>query len=88
MVDWQITATTLVCPAIDGEITVLVYPDWTVKCSGFEKYASSRSAGLELLKRSLSLRKTLQCKGLDCQYIVEYKLKLEDEERLKIRRDG
>jgi len=88
MVDWQITATTFVCKAIDEEVTVLVYPDWTVKCSGFEKYAQDRRAGLELLKRSLNLRKTLECKGLDCPYIVEYKLKLEDEEKLKTSRAG
>jgi hypothetical protein len=81
MVDWQITATTLVCNAIAEEVTVLVYPDWTVRCTGLEEYTKNRRASLELLKRSLTLKKTLECKGLDCPTIVEYKLKLEDEER-------
>jgi hypothetical protein len=88
MVDWQITATTFVCKFIDEEVTVLIYPDWTVRCIGFEKYAKDRRANLELLKRSLNLRKTLECKGLDCSSIVEYKLKLEDEERFKSSHTG
>lgn len=81
MVDWQITATTLVCNAVAEEVTILVYPDWTVRCTGFEKYTKNRNASLELLKRSLTLKRTLDCKGLDCPSIIEYKLKLEDEER-------
>jgi hypothetical protein len=88
MVDWQITAKTFVCKAIEEEVTVLIYPDWTVRCIGFEKYVKNRRASLELLKRSLNLRKTLECKGLDCPPIVEYKFKLEDEERLKANRHG
>ena len=88
MVDWQVTATTFVCKAIEEEVTVLVYPDWTVRCIGFEKYAKNRRASIELLKRSLNLHKTLECKGLDCQSIVEYKFKLEDEERIKASRAG
>lgn len=81
MTDWQVTATTLVCGAVAEEVTILVYPDWKVRCTGFEKYAKSRDARLELLKRSLSLKRTLECKGIDCQSIIEYKFKLEDEEK-------
>jgi hypothetical protein len=88
MVDWQITATTLVCSAVAEEVTILVYPDWTVRCTGFEKYTKSRSASLELLKRSLALKKTLDCKGLDCPSIIEYKLKLEDEGKQRASRTG
>ncbi|HEX9896211.1 MAG TPA: hypothetical protein VGA85_00925 [Dehalococcoidales bacterium] len=88
MVDWQITATTLVCNAVAEEVTVLVYPDWTVRCTGFEKYSKSREASLVLLKRSLKLRETLDCKGLDCPTIIEYKLKLEDEEKRRASHAG
>lgn len=80
MVDWQVTATTLVCSAVAEEVTILVYSDWTVKCTGFEKYTKNRRASLELLKKSLSLKRTLDCKGLDCPLVIEYKLKLQDEE--------
>lgn len=88
MVDWQITATTFVCNAIAEEVTILVYPDWKVRCTGLEKYKKNRDAELELLKRSLKLRKTLECKGLDCPSIIEYKLKLQDEEARRTNRTG
>ena len=88
MVNWQVTATTLVCDSIAEEVTILVYPDWTVKCTGHEKYAKNRSASLDLLKKSLVMKKTLDCKGLDCPQIVEYKLKLEDEEKRRVNRTG
>lgn len=81
MVDWQVTATTLICPSVAEEVTILVYPDWTVKCTGFEKYMKDRSASIDLLKKSLIMKKTLDCKGLDCPQIIEYKYKLQDEER-------
>jgi len=88
MVDWQITATTFVCNAVAEEVTIMVYPDWKVRCTGLEKYTKNRKSELDLLKRSLSLRKTLECKGLDCPSIIEYKLKLQDEEARRAKRTG
>jgi hypothetical protein len=88
MVDWQITATTFMCSAVAEEVTVLIYPDWKVRCTGLEKFRNNRKAELELLKRSLNLRKSLDCKGLDCPAIIEYKLKLQDEEARRINRAG
>lgn len=88
MVDWQITATTFMCDAIAEEVTVLVYPDWKVRCTGREKYTMNRKTEMDLLKRSLNLRMTLDCKGLDCPTIIEYKLKLQDEETRRVSRTG
>jgi hypothetical protein len=34
MVNWQITATTLLCDASGSEVTVMVYKDGTLKCTG------------------------------------------------------
>ena len=76
MVDWQITATTIVCEAVAEEVTLLVHGDWTVKCTGFAKYDGNRRANLELVKHSLEIKRGLGCKGLDCPYIAEYKQKL------------
>lgn len=70
MVDWQITATTVVCRYIDEEVTISVFSDWTVKCTGQEKY----------LNKSAKSKGTTSCNGLDCPDIVEYKLKLQNEE--------
>lgn len=88
MVDWQITTTTFICNTIAEEVTVLVYPDWKVRCTGREKYKKNRQAEMELLKRSLNLRRTLDCNGLDCPSIIEYKLKLQDEEMRRASRTG
>ncbi|MDP2919839.1 MAG: hypothetical protein Q8O43_06455 [Dehalococcoidia bacterium] len=88
MTDWQITATTIFCEAVADEVTILVSPDWTVKCTGLLKYTSSRNASLELVKRSLRLRKSLDCKGIDCPSITGYVLKLQAEENRKSARAG
>jgi len=88
MVDWQITAKTFVCSAIAEEVTVLVYPDWRVTCSGLAKYKKNRNTEMVLLKRSLNLKRTLDCKGLDCPSIIEYKLQLQDEEARRASRAG
>jgi hypothetical protein len=88
MVDWQVTATTVFCEAVADEVTILVYPDWSVKCTGMTKYTSDREAGLNLIKRSLTLRKVLECKGADCPNITAYKEKLQYEETRKARHAG
>jgi hypothetical protein len=83
MVDWQVTATTIFCDAVDDEVTILVYKDWAVKCTGHDKYTGSRDEQLKLVKKSLELRRTLDCQGLSCDRVVEYKRKLLIEEAAK-----
>ncbi len=85
MVDWQITATTIVCDSVNDEVTILVHDDWSVKCTGFIKY-STRRAGLDLVKRSLELKRLVECKGLDCPHIVAYKEKLQAEEAARAKK--
>jgi hypothetical protein len=29
--DWQITATTIYCDAVDDDVTIIVYKDWSTK---------------------------------------------------------
>jgi len=85
MVDWQVTAKTIHCDAVEDEVTIMVYKDWSGKCTGNEKYTTSREAQLSMLKRSLQLRRTLECEGLRCTRIAEYKQQLQDEEAMKRR---
>jgi len=80
MVNWQVTATTVFCEAVDDEVTIIVYKDWSVKCTGRDKYTSSRDAEFQLVKKSLQLRRTLQCEGLECERVTRYKEKLAAEE--------
>jgi len=34
MVNWQVTATTFICEATGDEVTVMVYKDGALKCTG------------------------------------------------------
>jgi hypothetical protein len=82
MVDWQITAVTLYCEAAGEEITIMVYKDWSVKCTGYNKYFQpGRDAAGVLKKRGKQLNRALKCEGLECQRITNYKAKLLSEER-------
>ena len=81
--DWQVTATTIVCEAVADEVTILIYPDWSAKCTGLVKYTSTRQGSIDLVRRSLQLRKSLDCKGIDCPWVTEYRLKLQTEEERK-----
>lgn len=35
MVDWRVTATTIYGDAVDDDVTVLVYEDWSTRCTGY-----------------------------------------------------
>lgn len=80
MVDWQITAVTINCSAIAEEVTIIVKNDWSAKCTGFEKLAVSRRARLELVNRSLNMKRVLDCKGMQCPEVTAYIQKLHSEE--------
>jgi len=85
MPDWQVTATTIRCDAVDDEVTIMVYGDWSTECTGFHKYTESREEQLNLLRKSLRLQRTLECEGVRCTRIAEYKQKLQDEEAMRAR---
>ena len=76
---WQVTATTVNCDAVDDEVTILVYKDWTAKCTAMSKYTSSRGASV-LRKKGLSLKRQLGCLGPECPEVVRYRNKLISEE--------
>ena len=81
MVDWQVTATTIYCDAVDDEVTVLVYKDWSVKCTGCRKYGEAGKDAVNLLKKkSRQLKRQLACVGLECHRVTQYKEKLLAEE--------
>lgn len=83
MVDWQVTATTIYCDAVDDEVTIMVYKDWSAECTGVRKYSESREEQFNLVKKSLQVERALECEGERCIRIIEYKQKLRDEEALK-----
>jgi len=82
MVDWKVTSVTFNCRAVADEVTIIVKNDWTVQCSGFDKLKNSRRAQLQMVERSLDLKRTLDCKGIQCRHITDYLDKLRAEENL------
>ena len=71
MVDWQITAATFRCETIGDEVTLLVYKDWTMKCTGF------MNAGKRKAKKN---GRSSVCRDTECQLVIEYRKKLQAEE--------
>jgi hypothetical protein len=81
MAGWQTTETTIYCDAVDEEVTIVVYKDWSVKCTGYGKYGEGSGGKTNLLKkRSRQLKRQLKCEGLECNRVVEYKGKLHSQE--------
>jgi len=76
---WQLTATTINCDAVADEVTILVYKDWTAKCTAHQKYTSKEAVKL-LRKKSLALKRQLGCLGPECPKVIQYKEKLIAEE--------
>jgi hypothetical protein len=82
--DWQVTATTIYCDAVDDEVTVLVYKDWSTRCTGYIKYReSAKAAANQLRKKAKRLGRPLECEGLECRRVTQYKEKLAREETEK-----
>jgi hypothetical protein len=74
MVDWDITATTILCEAVDDEVTLIVSKDGTVKCTGNQKYANpDKVTARELKQKSKKLGRKLACEGIDCARVTGYR---------------
>lgn len=80
MVNWQVTATTIYCDAVGDEVTVLVYKDWTTKCTGYVRYRSTANGSAGLAKKHRQSGHEPQCQGPECSRTIEYRDKLMAEE--------
>jgi hypothetical protein len=81
--DWQVTATTIYCDAVDDDVTLMVDKDWNVQCTGYKKYLlNDEAAGKKLLRqKSRKTGRDLKCEGLPDYRVTGYrdKLKLQEE---------
>jgi len=82
MVDWQVTATTIYCDAVDDEVTLMVYKDWSTKCTSYSKYNGSNNGGSSSPKKG-RLKRQVECEGPECWRVTQYKEKLSAEEANK-----
>jgi hypothetical protein len=71
MVNWQLTATTILCDSCGKEVTIFIYKDGQVRCTG-----ASLASGDD--------KKTVisACNAETCKQVAEYKSKLEAEEQV------
>ena len=82
MVNWQVTATTIYCEAVDDEVTIIVNRDGSARCVSFARYGSPANdiAGL-MKKKSQQLKRELRCEGPECSRVTGYRDKLFTEEK-------
>jgi hypothetical protein len=77
MVDWEVTATTIFCEAVDDEVTLIVSGNGTAKCSGRQKYDNSQKETKKTLTaKSKTSGKQLGCKGESCATVKQYRDKM------------
>ena len=81
MVNWQITAATISCDAVDDEVTLLVYKDGSAKCVGYGKYSEPDKDTVKLMnEKSKQLKRQIKCEGPECYRVIQYRDKLFAEE--------
>ena len=85
--DWQVTATTVYCDAVDDDVTIMVYKDWSTKCTGYRKYVESPTKEVlkDLKKRSNKLGRKLACEGPEDHRVTDYRDQLKAEEEAKVK---
>lgn len=75
MGDWKVTATTIYCDAVEDDVTIMVYKDWSTKCTGYKKYVESLSQETaKMLKRKAKrLGRNLRCEGPLDHRVTDYR---------------
>jgi len=83
LVDWQVTATTIYCDAVDDDVTIMVYKDQTTSCTGYKKYGGNltKEQATMLKKKSKRLGRELRCEGPLDYRVTNYRDKLIAEEK-------
>jgi hypothetical protein len=81
--DWQITAKTIYCEAVDDEVTILVYRDAPTRCTGYRKYESPNDITRRTVKqKTRRLKRPIKCEGEGCPRVMQYKEQITAEENL------
>jgi hypothetical protein len=74
MSNWQTTAKTIFCEAVDDEVTVMVYKNKSVRCTGCKKYTEPNDITRKLVQeKNRRLAKTIKCEGEDCPRVTGYR---------------
>ena len=74
MADWQITAKTIFCEAVDDEVTILVQKSGATHCTGCRKYGQPNDITRALInQKTRQLNRSIKCEGEGCLRVSEYK---------------
>ena len=80
MVDWEVTATTIYCPDVEEEVTLMVTADGTCRCTGHQKYSRpGKDAAGPTKKRSKKSGQKAGCGEVVCRVVTEYRDRLLNE---------
>lgn len=83
MTDWQVTATAIYCDAVDDDVTIMVYKDNSIRCTGYKKYVENpdKETAQVLKKKGKRLGRNLKCEGPQDYRVTSYWDKLIAEEK-------
>jgi hypothetical protein len=77
VVDWQVTATTIFCEDVDDEVTLMVYSDGKLKCTGYKKYGNPDKETARSIKiKSQQMGRQLGCRKIECRHLTQYRDRL------------
>ncbi len=80
-IDWKITAKTILCEAVDDEVTLLLYRDGSIHCTGFKKYTQPNAITRAAIKSKTGrLKKSIKCEGEGCPRVTGYRAQILREE--------
>jgi TATA-box binding protein (TBP) (component of TFIID and TFIIIB) len=80
MTDWQITAKTIFCEAVDDEVTVIVHSNGAVNCTGCRKYDQPNDMTRILVKeKTRKIKRAVKCEGESCPRVTGYKNQIQTE---------
>jgi hypothetical protein len=84
MSNWQTTAKTIFCEAVDDEVTVMVHKDFSAHCTGCKKYSQPN----DMTKKIMAVKKrqaghSICCEGEGCQRVSAYQATIRAEEENK-----
>jgi hypothetical protein len=84
LADWQLTATTIYCDAVDDDVTIMVYKDRSTTCTGYKKYGESpnKETAKMLEKKAGRLGRNLGCEGPLDHRVTDYRDRLVAEDRV------
>jgi hypothetical protein len=81
--DWQVTATTIYCDAVDDDVTLIVDKDWNISCTGYTRYMTNldKETSRTLKQKSRRLGRNLKCEGPQDFRVTDYRDRLMVQEK-------